>query len=289
MADDSGGTSKEPALTRRQLELVIRRAAEISAAEADADERLSEDEVLRIGAELGLPARSVRQALFELPTERRPAGLMGGLFGPVALEVARTLRGDASANSRRLEDYLVTREYLQVRRRKGEHAWLEPADDAISSVARALTRPSSRYNLARASRVITAVRPLEAGWTHVRLDVELGERRTSAVRRGFLLGALFGAALGGGMAATVVVLAGLPAAPIAVAGAALAGVTGFTGGLAGGVALAASRFRRRLVSTRLELEGLLDRLQHGGPLDPPPSPFLRRLRLRFGGGRSIFG
>lgn len=289
MTDDDRGSAGERALTRRQLELVIRRAAELSAAEADADERLSESEVLRIGAELGLPARSVRQALFELPTEERSPGLLGGLFGPAELEVARTLRGEPATIMRRLEDYLVTREYLQVRRRKGEHAWLEPADDAISSVARALTRPSSRYALARANRVITAVRPLEPGFTHVRLDVELGDRRASAVRRGFALGGLLGMGIGGGMTTIVLLLAGLPAAPVAVGVAGLAGLTGFAGGLAGGVALAASRFRRRLSAARLELEGLLDRLQQGGPLDPPSSPLMRRLRLRLGEGRSLLG
>ncbi len=289
MSDESRESSREGALTRRQLELVIRRAAELSAAEADADERISESEVMRIGAELGLPARSVKQALFELPVEPRQPGPLGRIFGPASLEMARTLRADPAATRRTLEEYLVTREYLQVRRRRGEHAWLEPADDTISSVARALTRPSRRYSLARASRVITAVRPLEAGSVHVRLDIDLVDQRRSSIRGGLTLGAMLGLGVGGGAGALILVLAGLPAAPIAVAGAAAAAVTGFAGGLAGGVALMASRFRRRLAAARLELNGLLDRLQLGESLDPPASPFWRRLRLRLGSGRSTFG
>ena len=72
MADEPEPRDREPdapRITREDLQLVIRRAAELYTAETDADERLSESEVLRIADELGLPGRHVRQALYELPRQ----------------------------------------------------------------------------------------------------------------------------------------------------------------------------------------------------------------------------
>jgi hypothetical protein len=43
---------------------------------------------------------------------------------------------------------------------------------------------------------------------------------------------------------------------------------------------AASRFRNRVHAAKLELASLLDRLEHGERLEPPPAPWRRRL---FGG------
>lgn len=273
------------AITRRQLELVIRRAVELAAPDADADERIPEDEVLRIAAELGLQPRHVQQALYELPVRdpARPAGFAQRFFGEPTLQAQRAVPGSAPDLLRRLDEYLTTREYLQLRRRQGEKLLFAPADDAISGVARALSRPASRYHLARASRVLLTVRPLEAGYAHVRLDVDLGDQRRAAVRLGIITGASLGlgfATAAGIAGAAVGALIGPPAAIIA--GAVVAGAAGLAGGLAGGIALLANRFRGRVAQAREELEGLLDRIERGERLDPPPSPFLRRLQRRLG-------
>src|SRR5690606_41415280 len=50
-AMDDARTPPDRSITRPQLELVIRRAVELYTAQADAEERLSEDEVLRIRSE----------------------------------------------------------------------------------------------------------------------------------------------------------------------------------------------------------------------------------------------
>ncbi|NIP83946.1 MAG: hypothetical protein GWM90_33845, partial [Gemmatimonadetes bacterium] len=50
-------------------------------------------------------------------------------FGPPAVVGTRVVPGSPLAVVDRLEDYLVTREFLQVLRRQGEKAVFSPADD----------------------------------------------------------------------------------------------------------------------------------------------------------------
>jgi hypothetical protein len=150
MTQDEGASGRDSeaakrAITRRDFEAVIRRAAELSSAEAEGlEEALSEDEVIRIATELGLPDKYVRQALFELP-ELSPASVgRGDYFGEPVLSATRVVPGRAQEMLRRMEDYLTTREYLQVVRRRADRAFFVPAEDAISNLARGLLRPSRR-------------------------------------------------------------------------------------------------------------------------------------------------
>ena len=55
-------------LSRRQLELVLRRAAELERNEADGDELVSAEEVERLGLEAGLSPESLERALVEVRT-----------------------------------------------------------------------------------------------------------------------------------------------------------------------------------------------------------------------------
>jgi hypothetical protein len=273
-------------ITRRQLEAVIRRAAELYAAETDADERLSEGELLRIADELGLPEQHVRRALFELPEEPEDPSLVDRVFGPGILTATRTVPSEPGVTFQRLEDYLTTREYLQLRRRQPERALFGPADDTISNIARALSRPSSRFHLARARKVGLAVRPLDAAHSHVRLEVDLQHRRRDAVK-----GAAAGATIVGlGLGAGAFALVGVPVTDLmgtaaGVAAGVAGGAAGFAAGAAGVVTGVAARFRRRFTAARLEIEGLLDRLERGDRLEPPPSPWRRRLQIGSGLGQ----
>lgn len=275
---DPKGSEPGKAIARAQLEAVIRRAADLTLSDTDAEEQLSEDEVLRIATELGLPTKHVRQAIYELPElESEPVALRG-LFGPPVVVVARAVPGDADAVMRRLEDYMVTREYLQVQRRGQGKAVFAPAEDAISGLARGLTRPSSRFSLARARRVAVAARPLEAGRTHVQIATDMGEQRGSAMKTGVVLGSIGGLAVGSAAAALVDLQFGPGFA------ATVGSFVAFGGGLAGTlwatVAATGTRFRRRLLGARTELESLLDRAERGERLEPPPAPWRRRLQKK---------
>jgi hypothetical protein len=277
-ADDTANLSSRP-VTRRDFKAVIRRAAELSATEAEGDEEtLSEDEVIRIASELGLPSKYVRQALFELPQIDTATTARGDYFGDAVLTATRIVPGRSPDVLRRIEDYLSTREYLQVVRRRADRAFLMPAEDAISNLARGLLRPSKRFYLARARRVVVSARPIDDGTAHIQIALDLSEQRKEAVRTGWIAGSFCGVLLGAA-GAFLVTMADLPSA-VTVAGQ----VTAFAGGFAGTVtaALAASRaaFRSKLAGARFELEGLLDRAEHGQPLEPPPAPWRKRLQQK---------
>ncbi len=119
MSDDTEVTPTSRAVTRSEMELVIRRAVELATEQADAGDAISEDEVVRIAGEVGLAPQYVRQALFELPALRRDQEQTRAAryIGPCAVSAQRTVPGDADTVLRRLDQYLTTREYLQVRRR----------------------------------------------------------------------------------------------------------------------------------------------------------------------------
>jgi len=269
------------ALTRPDFEAVIRRAAELSAIEAEdgAEETLSEEEVLRIATELGLPARHVRRAIYELPEFEPGAGTADSWFGPTMLTATRIVPGQPDSMRRRIEEYLTTREYLQIVRQRQGRTFLMPADDAISNLARGLLRPSRRFHLARARRVVMGVRSLDERSAHVHIATDMSEQRKTAVRTGAFFG-ITGGLVVGGVGVALASMAGLP--PIAESAAQIAAfATGFGGTLAGALTAARAAFRGKLSAARVELEGLLDRAEHGDRLDPPPAPWRRRLQQRF--------
>ncbi|HEX2167801.1 MAG TPA: hypothetical protein VHG09_11270 [Longimicrobiales bacterium] len=272
-------------IRRPDFEQVIRRAAELSLRETDPDDNLSEDEVLRISAELGLPLQHVRQALFELPDLKVQPRWYDRWFGPAVFSVSRVVPTRKEPALRRVEDYLVTREYLQIVRRKGDTIAFVPADDAISSVARAFARPGSRHTISRASRMMVGVHTLPEDDSHVRFDVDLSDTRKEAVRSGVSFGSIIGLSVG---TLAVAVFDAVPGSLADISGMIAFG-TAMGGSVAGSVAasisLSASRFRNRVFGAKMELTGLLDRLERGDRLDPPPAPWRRKLQLRLFGDR----
>lgn len=270
------------AVSRAVFEQVIRRAAELTLSDADADDQLSESEMLRIATELGLPPHHVRRALYELPELSVQPRWYDRYAGPAVFSVDRVVRDDDALTLRRIEDYLVTREYLQIVRRRAESTGFVPADDTISSLARALFRPRRRHTMSRASRVLVSVHPLPDDAGHVRFDVDLSDARRHALRDGTVSGSIVGL-IAGSLAAAI--SASVLPADAAIVPHILAFGGGLTASAAAGFSLAARRFRGRMAEARLELNSLLDRLEHGHRLDPPPAPWRRKLQLRLFGDR----
>ena len=98
------------ALNRDELERVIRRAAELQSREGESPEfALDETEVVRIGEEVGLSPRHVRQALADLRAESllpdlpNETSLAARLWGPGLVRESRVVLGDASAGEAKLE------------------------------------------------------------------------------------------------------------------------------------------------------------------------------------------
>jgi hypothetical protein len=290
MVDEPGPARDETAITRRGLEQVIRRAVELSLAEQDAGDQVSEDELVKIAQELGLSPRHARQALYERsPNDESEPTFLDRHFGAINVVAMRSIACDVNIAQGRLEDYLVTREYLQIRRRQGVNAYFEPAEDAFSSIARAFSRPSGRFHIARAQRAYLSVRPLEPGHCHVRLEMSYHDRRKSQVIAAVVAGSLTGLFTGALTAAGILVAAGNNA--ISVPAAVIGGLASTSGVFTGMWVLIRNEYRKWIGRSRDEADAVLDRLEQGEDLRPPASPWLRRLqqRLRGFGSRPISG
>lgn len=269
-------------ISRNDLPAVVKRAAELAAIEGDAEELLPEEEVVRIAAELGLSERHVRQAMMEGVLEEEEPSFLDRHMGITRIMATRAVPGSPDQARAALEDYLMTREYLQVVRRQSVSTTFEPADDVVSKVARGFSR-SKKHCLAAADAVEVTVRELQPGWSHVRVKAVYPDARKLHIG-GATAGILF---LGGPVAAasgTIVgALASGPLAhPVSIALGATVGLGVFAGAAATFWNIARSNFRKWRERTANEAAGVLDRLEKGDELRPPPAPWLRKLQVKFG-------
>lgn len=265
-------------LTRKQFDEVIRRAAELAAAEPEGvDSVLNEEELFRIAGEVGLAERHVRKALVEVrtapPSRRNPISAM---FGPTVLFASRVVPGTRESLSRTIDEFMVAGRLLQAVRQGPSVLQYRPAVDWASQIARAASSTSKKYYVASAKWVEVRLEALEEGRTLVELEVEPGTR-DDYMAGGFIGGAGGGAAVGVGI--TMAVLATGGAAALGVTLGVVAG-TGVLGAISWATG---SRHKKRLMHVRAEMEGILDRLEAGESLDPPPSSWRRWVRRHFHG------
>lgn len=253
-------------LSRSELDRIIRRAAELQFQESAGDDAgtLSEDEVLKIGKEVGLEASHVRRALGELRAEALvpqlppDVGPLKRLVGPGRVRAERVVPGDVDQVEELIVSWLSDVESLDaVRRRAGVSLW-EPAEGVVAQIRRGLKWGGQRYELAEAKQVEVSVQGLEDGFSLVTITVDL---RNVRIEQGG--GAIFGFTLGGAGAAVGLSLAFLtPAAAIA------GGIVGASLGGAGGMAIGRSTYQQKSERVRLAAEGLLDRLERGELVKP---------------------
>lgn len=274
--------SERPPISRRDLPAVVKRASELASVSDDADEQISQEEVVRIAAELGLEERHVRQALFEGVREEGEPGFLDRHMDVPRIMATRAVPLPEDRARRALEDYFVTHEYLQIVRRQESSTTFEPAGDAVSKISRAFQR-SSRHQLAAAHGVEIAVQKLETGWSHVRVRAVYEDDRSARMVQGGITGVLLGLPIG---AVTTVLVGGImgnlliPEAGIAVGG--IAGIGAFGAVLTGSLASVRRQWRRWRQRTQDQAEAVLDRLEKGDELRPPPAPWVRKLQMKFG-------
>lgn len=261
-----------PDLPAGDLERVIRRAAEIQLDAGEGGrEILTEDEVLRIGREVGIEPRHVRRALAEVRAESLVpelpdrTGMASALWGEAVVRSSRVVPGDAEEVQRKVEEHFRGEESLQsVRRRSGRSLW-EPAGGLVSKMQRALDVGGKGYELAEARSVELAVVDLEPGWSLVTLTVDLANLRRDQ-------------AIAWTAGATPVLLAGGVMASLALGFPMALALVGAGGGVAAASTLGAGwtleKKRRRY---RLVVEGLLDRLEQNESLRPRRSGWREQL------------
>lgn len=237
-------------ISREALERIIQRAAELQAAERDIGDGLTEQEVLALGQDVGIPAPYLKRALLAEQTRsavREVHGVAGWLAGPALLAAERVVTGEAAAVDRALTVWMEREESLQLKRRHSDRTTWEPRVGAFASIQRALGAGGKSFALARATEIATRVAPLEPGFCHVRLVANVRGPRAQRLWTAVGLGAM-----GVALAAVVPALGAL--APWALVPAVATW----------GAAVAVAR-RHRAENERIDvaLEQVLDRLERG--------------------------
>lgn len=263
---EGGSNLPVPRLSNRDFELVIRRAAELQARESEdrfGGDGISESEVIRIGRELGLSTPNLQRAIAEMTGAAPEEGVLTSVFGPTTVRASRAIRGDAAEVAKRLERHLEEREFLAVLRRFNDRVVFTRASGMMATMGRAASQMFSRSPLLKVTNLEMSVRPFDEENAFVSLSTSLRSNRTTAATSSIVGG-------GAGSAVTGAVLGIAIAPPAALLALPVLGFSIFLGrtfydGLVGEV--------------RVQLEALLDRLEHGDL--PPPvggwgSPRLRR-------------
>lgn len=262
------------AVSPTELERVIRRASDLQFRSGASDAGLlDEEELLRIGEEVGLDPRYVRQALAEVhadslvPALPEESALAAKLWGSGVVRASRVVPGGAVEVEAELEAYLREREVLtRVRSRPGRSLW-EPAGGLWSTMRRTLDVGGHGYELAKARNLEVRVETLEPGFTLVTLTADLRNERKS-IAAGWYAGLTMAA---GPVAIALLAAVGVDALTVLGAGA-LA-----TSALGGATAATERHFRRRAERMELILQGVLDRLEQGERLVPTRPSWKDRL------------
>lgn len=270
--DEGDGRS----LTRRDFDAVIRRAAELAAADPDAGEgALTEGELFRIAGEVGLSETHVRRALADVRSGAEGGGVLDRVFGPSTIQASRVVPGDPKALAAKIDDFLVGSQLLQRVRRGVDILQYRPAVDWASQLARAASLVSLKYYIAAARSVDVRLEPVDDERTLVEFLVDPG-------MRGEHIGLTAGLGGAGGVAAGV--LAGVSVATLAPLGLAIGAGVAIGSGVWTAIGYGMGRtHQKRVGEVRQEVEGVLDSLEMGASLEPPPASWRRWVKRNFHG------
>jgi hypothetical protein len=259
-------------LSREDLEVVIRRAAEIEERQGTESPDLSEDDVIRIAGEVGLSEASVRSALAEHRAEVADDSLLvergwaSRLCGPALVAAARRVPESAAEASRKLRDHFRSNEGLRVVRQLRTGSLWEPESGVVASIVRSVDVFGRGYQLAKKARAVEMrVIALAEKECQVTLIADLGKERA---------GWFWGLGMGGGGAAAAgasVFIVGLPSLPAVAA-------VGTPILLAGALGLARGGYGRSVEKMSQVLNGILDRLEHGESLEAPRAAWRELLK-----------
>jgi hypothetical protein len=201
-------------LTRKQVDFVLRRAAELdtqvtpaSGRASEGDESLTVGELVRLGEEAGLEPAAMEQALTEMrrgvTVEPEEAGALARTLGASRMVVSRVIGAPLDVARRAVERFL-REQLMTVRRHHGDRVEWERAQGIWPGLVRSLDF-SKRYAFALVTRVETILcREGEAGdETAITFNIDLSEMRRERFGQMGLRAALAFALLGLGGAAMV--------------------------------------------------------------------------------------
>ncbi len=182
----------ENLLTTAEVEMVLRRAAELSArrrGSTSGQHSVSPELLVQVADALGIAEPDVRRALSELFSDKvaEPRSLAQRLFGPARLRVAREIERPTEAIRAHLEDLLREEQGLKLRR-KTEASSLWDAGDLLGGVRRALDF-SGHSSLLKARSVELKVEDVGYGRSGTNLTADVANQRGEYLSLSGLLGA----------------------------------------------------------------------------------------------------
>jgi hypothetical protein len=252
-------------LDRSAVERVLARAAELQtqAPTDEASDFISDEQLLAAGAEVGLSASLIRQALAEertrvaVPYER---GLAAQVAGARVASASRTVQGTLQDVLAQLQQTMQRDESMMVKRRLVDRVTWEPRNDFWAAFRRLgpirHLAGGHGLDLFSSNEVGATIVPIDATRVAVRLDADISRARAQRLEQGATV-AIGGVAAGGGLVGVgVLVHVAMLGALVSIAAVPVAA------GLGLGYALARSH-RQVLERTQLALERILDRLEHG--------------------------
>jgi hypothetical protein len=178
--------------------------------------------------------------------------------------------------ARKLDDFFAGTQLLQTVRRGPTFLQYRPAQDWASQIARAASFTSRKYYVGSAKSVEVHLEELDPVSTLVELVVDPGMRNDSiagAFGGGGSAGVASGIGSGAVLVATGAVVSLAVGAGVVVGGAVLTGITWGVG----------ASHKKKLKEVQAELEGILDRVEQGESLEPPPPSWRSWVKRQFHG------
>jgi hypothetical protein len=182
----------EARLTPAEVEMVLRRAAELSARRRGSDtfaQSVSPELLVQVAGALGIAEHDVRRAVFDLISERaaEPHTLAHKLYGPARLKAVREVEKPAEPTRKHLEELLREEQGLKLRR-KTEASSLWDAGDSLGTMRRALDF-MGHYSLLKARSVELRVEDVGYGRSGTNLTADVSNQRGEYLSMGSILGA----------------------------------------------------------------------------------------------------
>jgi len=241
-------------IDRAALEKIIQRATELQAGEMDTGESMTETELLKLGSDVGIDGRYLRQALYEQGSGiSAETGFWVRWFGPQRVSAGRVVPGSKTDVEATLEHWMTEGEALTVKRRMPDRTVWEKQKGFFAEMKRGFGVGGKNYHLARALDVTVVVTQLEQGFCHVELAADVSKKRAEAIG-GSAVGAGMLTVAGGGMFAFLATAVVFPFALVAVVPLVAA---------AAAPVMAGRAQRQKSGHMQLALEQVLDRLEHG--------------------------
>lgn len=182
----------ENRLTPAEVEIVLRRAAELSARRKDRrgeSHSVSPEVLVQVAAAAGISEHDVRRALFDLHSNKtaEPFTPARRFYGPSRLRSVREVEKPADAVREHLEGLLRREQGLKMRQ-KTEGSSIFDAGDLLGTVRRALDFSGNR-SLLKARSVELRVEDVEQGRSAANLTADVSNQRSEYLSLSGILGA----------------------------------------------------------------------------------------------------